>query len=113
VLHIEALAVEAWQAAVGPKIARHTRALALHQDRLVVEVGDEVWQRQLSTLRKPLLGRLAEVLGRVVVRDIEFRVAVPKMPPRRAEPQPADEADGIQDPVLRTIFRASRTKARA
>jgi len=110
---MDVLAVEAWQAAVGPRIARHTRALALRQDRLVVEVADEVWQRQLSALRKPLLGRLAEVLGRVAVRDIDFRVAIPRIPPRRAEPRPADEADGIQDPVLRTLFRASRNKARA
>jgi len=51
------------------------------------------------------------------VEDLEFRVV-----PRRREPQRAaqsapallaDEADAIADPVLRGLYKASRTKARA
>jgi hypothetical protein len=60
---------------------------------------------------------LERQLGPDVVEDLEFRVV-----PRRREPQraarsapalTADEADAIADPVLRGLYKASRTKARA
>ena len=57
-------------------------------------------------------------LGPAVVGDLEFRVL-----PRRREPQRAtrpldeaagvDEADGIADPVLRGLYKASRKRALA
>jgi hypothetical protein len=52
-----------------------------------------------------------------LVEDLEFRIV-----PRRREPQRAaqavpalfpDEADGIDDPVMRGIYKASRKKAQA
>ena len=87
------------------------------RSRLVVEVEDHIWQRQLFTLTPQILGRLAQSLGQGVVQDLEFRVV-----PRRREAGRAavalpalvsDEAEGIADPVLRSIYRASRKKALA
>ena len=43
----EELARSAWPAAVGKKIALRTQAVTLVRTRLVVEVEDAVWQRQL------------------------------------------------------------------
>ncbi|SPE26508.1 conserved hypothetical protein [Candidatus Sulfopaludibacter sp. SbA3] len=112
----EELACAAWPAAVGKKIAGHTRATRLVRERLVVEVEDRTWQRQLFALTHFILRNLAKHLGSGLVGDLEFRVV-----PRRREPQRAaesipglfDEASAIEDPVLRSIYRAARKRAQA
>lgn len=116
-LSAEELACACWPQAVGKKIAGHTRAVRLVRTRLVVEVEDAIWQRQLFGLSHQILRNLRKDLGVGLVEDVEFRVV-----PRRREPERArvaapallaDEADGIADPVLRGIYKASRKKARA
>jgi len=113
----EQIACAAWPQSVGKKVAGHTRAARMVRTRLVVEVEDRIWQRQLFTLSTQILGRLEKNLGRGVVEDLEFRIV-----PRRREPGRAaasvpalvpDEAAGIEDPVLRSIYRASRKRAQA
>jgi hypothetical protein len=113
----EELACAAWPQAVGKKIAGHTRAAKLVRNRLVVEVEDAVWQKQLFTLEPLILRSLAKILGAGLVEETHFQVV-----PRRREPQRAtqgapglfaDEADAIEDPVMRGIYRASRKRAGA
>lgn len=113
----EELVCTAWAGSVGKKVAAHTRALKLVRDRLVVEVEDATWQRQLWALRLQILQNLAKSVGAAIVQDVEFRVM-----PRRREPQravalaaaaPPDEANLIEDPVLRGLYRQSRKKALA
>jgi predicted nucleic acid-binding Zn ribbon protein len=109
----EELARSAWPAAVGKKIALRTRALALVRTRLVIEVEDSVWQRQLWTLRGQILQGIEKVLGRRVVTELEFKVGVPRMKPARVEALPfsGDEADLIRDPVFRLNYKAARKRA--
>lgn len=111
------LAPRAWAAAVGKKSAEHTRPVFLDGDKLIVEVADAVWQSQLSTLRGQILDRLETVLGQRLIRHIEFRVAPPRRQPGRVETAALhtaeDEADRIEDPVLRRLYRASRRKSTA
>ena len=98
----------AWKVAAGKKIAEHTRAVALVRGALVVEVEDQIWQRQLKTLSGFLLRNLEKALGEALVTDIDFRPM-----PRRREPQRAERARGsedVQDPVLDLIYRQSRKK---
>jgi hypothetical protein len=112
----EQIACAAWASAVGKKIASHTRAAKLVRTRLVVEVEDKIWQRQLFALTSHILRNLDKSLGPGMIEDIEFRILPRRREPQRADlPMPAlfDEADGIADPVLRGIYRASRTKALA
>ena len=114
----EELACAAWAEAVGKNIASHTRAVRMVRTRLVVEVEDRTWQRQLVTLAPFIVANLEKHLGAGVVVDLEFRAV-----PRRREPQRAleafrmrdvcDEADGISDPVMRGLYKASRKKALA
>jgi hypothetical protein len=113
----EQLACAAWPRAVGKRIAAHTHAARMVRTRLVVEVEDIIWQRQLFALSGQILYGLEKSLGRGVVQDVEFRVV-----PRRIEAQRAvtavpalvaDDAEGIVDPVLRSIYRASRNRATA
>ncbi len=113
----EELACAAWPAAVGKKIAAHTRAARLVRERLIVEVEDNTWQRQLFSLRGFILRNLEKHLGAGLVGDLEFRVMPQRRDPQReVRSMPglfADEADGIADPVLRDIYRASRKRALA
>jgi Dna[CI] antecedent, DciA len=115
----EDLACKVWPVAVGKRIAAHTAAVALVRTKLVVEVEDSIWQRQLYTLRGFILKNLQDALGADTVDDLEFRPMIPRRMPQRAEAPAAesearrDEADAIADPVLRHIYRASRKKASA
>jgi len=112
----EELACAAWSHAVGQKIASHTQALRMVRTRLIVAVEDHIWQRQLFALSRQILRNLEKHLASGIVEDLEFRIV-----PRRREPQRArqstealpDEAAGIADPVLRSLYRRSRQKAQA
>ena len=104
----ELRACAAWKVAAGKKIAEHTRATRLVRGSLVVEVEDQVWQRQLSTLSRMLVANLEKALGEALVTDIDFRPM-----PRRKEPQRAERAVGresVEDPVLDMLYRQSRKK---
>jgi len=109
------LVCAAWKRAVGKKVAERTRATKLVRDKLVVEVEDWLWQRNLMGLSKQILKNLEKAVGPGIVADLEFRI----MPIRRgpqvaAASMPAfeltDEADGITDPGLRRIYRRKRNK---
>ena len=113
----EQLCCAAWPEAVGKKIAGHTRPAKLVRSRLVVEVEDQTWQRQLFALTPHILSNLDKTLGRGLVEDLEFRIV-----PRRREPVVArqavpallaDDADAIADPVMRGLYKLSRKKAQA
>ena len=114
----EELARAAWPSAVGKRIAVRTSIFGLVRDRLVVEVEDAVWQKQLFHLRYQILNNFAEIIGGDIVRDIEFRIGTPRRPPQPASRidnsrSSGDEADGIKDPVLRILYKESRKKASA
>lgn len=111
----EGLARAAWPLAVGKRIASRTRVASLSGARLVVEVEDAVWKRQLSVLRSQILKKLEQVIGQPVVSEVDFCVAVPRRLPQRAErPSSAgDESESIQDPVLRRIYIERRRKESA
>jgi hypothetical protein len=113
------LACAAWPNAVGKRIAGHTRAARLVRSKLIVEVEDKIWQRQLFSLSPHILRNLVKAIGAGLIEELEFKVV-----PRRREPARAtvsapaqlpllDEADGIADPVLRGIYRSARKKALA
>ncbi|HVP48207.1 MAG TPA: DUF721 domain-containing protein [Bryobacteraceae bacterium] len=108
----ESMVCTVWANAVGKKIAAHSRAVKMVRARLVVEVEDAVWQRQLFVLRHQIQRKIEESIGAGLVEDIEFRVAPPRLGPVRAQHSmtQADEADGIGDPILRNIYKASRKR---
>lgn len=113
----ETLVCGAWRHAVGKKIASHTHAVKLVRTRLVVEVEDKVWQWQLMSLSGFILRNLARHLGAGLVEELHFKVVPRRREPARAERALtglfADEAAGIEDPVLRTIYKAARARAQA
>jgi predicted nucleic acid-binding Zn ribbon protein len=113
----EQLACAAWPRTVGKYTASHTRAARMVRERLVVEVEDATWQKQLFELRRSILQALEKNLGRGVVEDVEFRIVPRRIEAHRAtaaiSAMPMDDAADIADPVLRSIYRASRKRARA
>jgi hypothetical protein len=112
-----------WPAAVGKSIAKHTWKMTLVRNKLVVEVEDGIWQRQLFPLSAQILARIQKLTGSTTVQDIEFRIGIPKRQPQRAESarhslfhtvaDADDEAERIQDPVLKKVYRLSRKRATA
>jgi predicted nucleic acid-binding Zn ribbon protein len=115
VLSREEMMRAVWPAAVGKKIAAHTRAAAVAGSRLIVDVEDAVWQKQLNTLRGQIISSLNAALGAIVVTDLDFRLAVPRRPPQIEQRVATshDDAERIADPVLRRLYRSSRKKALA
>jgi Dna[CI] antecedent, DciA len=111
----EELARAAWAATVGKRIAAKATPKALVRGSLIVEVEDAVWQKQLFHLRHDILAKLTSVIGGTVVTGLEFRIATPRRPPQTAqshsETTSPDEADRIEDPVLRIIYRQARQRA--
>jgi hypothetical protein len=112
-----------WSAAVGRAIARHTCNLKMVRSTLVVEVEDPIWQKQLFALSTQIVARVQMLMGSTNVEHVEFRVAIPKRGPQRAESlspatpkyqsESTDEAEQILDPVLKKVYRLSRKKATA
>lgn len=118
----EELALAAWPAAVGRKAARHTKAVALEGSRLIVETGDDLWRRNLELLSGQILANLRSMLGPSAPRWVQYRLAAPRRPVRSEAPQPefrlrphleAEDAERIEDPVLRRIYIRSKRKALA
>ena len=122
ILTEDELARAVWPTTVGKVIASHTGRMRMVRTTLVVEVADPTWQKQLFTLSHQILARLKKVTGSQAITDIEFRVGIPRREPQRADgsrnplfaaTDPADEAEQIQDPVLKKVYRLSRKKATA
>jgi hypothetical protein len=116
----ERIACGAWKRAVGKRIAARTRAVKLVRSTLVVEVEDDVWRKNLWSLRYQILRNLEKAIGPEIVSDLELRVM-----PLRIEPQRADKGehlvvkpleiagDDIADPGLRRIYKAARRRETA
>ena len=107
-----------WPAAVGKAIADHTSSLRLVRSTLIVEVEDAVWQRQLHGLTLQIVDRLRKITGSDCIDDVEFRIAIPRRQAQRAESMDSgavqndagEDAETIQDPVLRKLYRMSRKR---
>jgi hypothetical protein len=111
----EELARAAWPVAVGKRLAAHAVAVGLVRDHLIVEVEDAIWQKQLFHLRHQILKRLRETIGDELIADVEFRIAGQRRPPQVATKvsSSTDDANGIEDPIMRRLYRQSREKASA
>ena len=67
-------AVEEWGRAVGPRVARHTRAVSFHDGVLRVEVDGSAWMHELGYLRHELVRTVNHALGAECVRTVKFVV---------------------------------------
>jgi len=113
----------AWEHLAGKMLACRTRPLRVFQNRLIVEVPDSAWPRQLRRYENLLVERIQRLLGEKVVTGLEWHVnpalaapvaspvqaaqAADALPPR-IPPQTDASLEGaakkIRDPELRQLF---------
>lgn len=62
----------AWRAAVGPAIGRATEVRLGTDGTVEVRASDATWRRELRHSQAMMLGRLQELLGREVVKDLRI-----------------------------------------
>ena len=70
----EAVVFAAWQRCAGELLRERTAPLEFSENRLVVAVADETWQRHLEDLSPQMLAKLNGSLGQGTVKYIEFRI---------------------------------------
>lgn len=114
---LAAACVGAWKHAVGDTLSERAIAEELHGATLFVAVADKIWQKQLEQMRDQFLFRLNKVLGRPLVKTLEFRIAPERFrvehsgsrvnieTPRHAIPiELLSAASAIEDAGLRKAF---------
>lgn len=65
-------ALDCWPDVVGEEIARHTKAVSIHDGVLRIQVESAVWAQELVLLRPQILDGFAERIGAREVREIRF-----------------------------------------
>lgn len=71
-------AVRLWPEAVGAEIAKRCIALGIKSGILYISVPTHVWSTELSALRKTLIRKLNDKLGKEIVKDIKCQVGTAK-----------------------------------
>jgi hypothetical protein len=119
----EAACIAGWKHIVGEGLSGHAVAMQLQNQKLVVLVADNIWQRQLEQMRGQLLFRLNSVLGQTLVKSIELRIDPKTLakacgtsegsknePPDYTIPEDlVTAAAGIEDVKLRRAFLGAAT----
>ena len=108
----EEFAEAVWPAAVGKRLAQRTGPVKLYGRKMVVDVEDALWQKQLATMSGQILTKVQLLAGPGMIDSIEFRIGIPRRGPRVALPFDVDDrADGIADPIFRQLYLASRAQS--
>lgn len=109
----EEFAEAVWPAAVGRRLAARTGPVKLYGRKMVVEVEDAIWQKQLTTMSGQILTKLQGMAGPGMIESVEFRIGAPRRGPQIALgfDSADDRADGIADPIFRQIYLASRAQS--
>jgi predicted nucleic acid-binding Zn ribbon protein len=61
-----------WPALVGPNLAGATRIVAVQGSRVVVNVPDLMWRKQLVRMKRELLARMNEPWASPWITEISF-----------------------------------------
>jgi len=65
-----ALIEERWAEIVGEQIAKYAHVQGLEKGRLLVQCDHDVWRSTLHHTKPELLGRIEQVVGKGVVKEI-------------------------------------------
>lgn len=87
---VEAAAMAAWKNTAGDGLRNHAQPIALSGQTMIVAVRDAAWQKQLGFLKKELLFRINNLLGKPLVTDIELRIDSSLKPHRVNAPSNID-----------------------
>jgi predicted nucleic acid-binding Zn ribbon protein len=61
-----------WPTLVGPKLAGATTVVAIQGSRVVLNVPDQIWRKQLVKMRPQLLAKMNEPWGTRLITEIAF-----------------------------------------
>jgi hypothetical protein len=61
-----------WPELAGPKLAKIATIVALQGSRIVVNVPDQIWRRQLMKMKGELLARMNQPWGSPWITEIVF-----------------------------------------
>lgn len=110
----EQLIFAAWRNVAGPLLNERTKPLEYFENRLVVAVEDQSWQRNLETLAPEMVAKLNAATEQGKVRRVEFRIdkksiqrqrkPLTERPPDDVPDSLLDAANGITDERLRQSF---------
>jgi predicted nucleic acid-binding Zn ribbon protein len=65
-----ALIEERWVEIVGEQIAKYAHVQGLERGRLMIQCDHDVWRATLHHTKPELLGRIEQVVGKGVVKEI-------------------------------------------
>lgn len=65
--------VDKWEEIVGPKIARHAKAVSVDSENLFVTVDNPVWQSQLFMMKSEILKKVRKLDMRI--KDVRFMIS--------------------------------------
>lgn len=71
---VETAAKIAWSRAAGEGIRSNAAPLRLNDHKLVIAVADAIWQTQLKAMSAEMLARINRLLGRELIKSLEFRI---------------------------------------
>ncbi|MFA5389018.1 MAG: DUF721 domain-containing protein [Candidatus Omnitrophota bacterium] len=66
--------VRAWQAAIEPEAASHTKPVAFKKNILTIEVDSSAWLYVLSLKKKNILAAMKKRAGDAKIEDVRFRI---------------------------------------
>jgi len=76
-LETDAELVQVWQIwdnIVGPVIAQNTKPAAFKGRILLVHVNSSTWIHQLQFLKKEMIAKLNDTLGKTLIEDLKFKI---------------------------------------
>jgi len=119
---VEAAAIAAWKHVAGDGLKEHALPVKLEGRTLTIAVADAIWQKQLQSMKGPLLFRINSILGQPLVSVIDFvidhKLVIPRSDPSRQDDEPGDNevplelwsaANAIHDKELRKSFLKAAT----
>lgn len=63
-----------WDTAVGKAIAENARPEAFKGKLLLVNVNNSIWLHQLQFLKKEVIAKINDAMGKKLVEEIKFRI---------------------------------------
>lgn len=97
----------AWEAIVGPDIARKCRPVKLHSGILRVEAASAAWANQLRYLAPKIASTINQAVGREMVKEVQARVSTERFA-KDEPPQPNDRLETIPKPSSKEIADADK-----
>ena len=114
----------AWDDAVGAQIAAKAHPVSFRDGTLTVAVASAPWMQQLTFLKRGMIEKLNERLGKELVRDIYLKAGVPQGSAQQPRPRRkkertlgaeeklriAEQSSVIEDPELREAVASLLTR---